>query len=96
MPTIKVPAQEHGYNENSRRRTAKQREFGRCIAEGFRTKERERRERQEALGIPARAPINGKSPAQTEFERNQRELEQLSARLGELAPTHDYPITGVR
>jgi hypothetical protein len=82
MP-IKVPATERGYSTHEKRRTAQQREFGRSIAKGFTGKARERRERQEALGIPARAPINGKSPAATEFERNQRELEQINARLGE-------------
>src|SRR5437016_4968960 len=82
MP-IKVPATERGYNTHEKRRTAKQREFGRSIAAGFGEKARERRERQEALGIPAKAPIDGKSPAATEVERLGREIERLNESLGE-------------
>jgi hypothetical protein len=69
--------------EERRRRSTKRREFSDAILGGFAAKAQERRERQEALGIPAKAPINGKSPAATEFERNQRELEQINVRLGE-------------
>ena len=83
--SIKVPAQEHGYT-HERRRTAKERDFGKAIAEGFRAQAQERRERQEARGIPTRAPINGKSPAATEFERMQRELAEINARMGEQSP----------
>jgi hypothetical protein len=82
MP-IKVPATERGYNAHEKRRTARQREFGRSIAKGFTEKARERRERQEALGIPARAPIDGKSLAANEVERIGRELDQINARRGE-------------
>jgi len=82
MP-IKVPATERGYNTHEKRRTAKQREFGRSIAKGFTEKARERRERQEALGIPVRAPIDGKSPAATQVERLGREIAAINAQLGE-------------
>jgi hypothetical protein len=84
MSPIKVPANERGYQQpRERKRTAKTREFGQSIAEGFRTKEQDRRERQEALGIPARAPIDGKSPAATEVERIGQELARLNEQIGE-------------
>jgi hypothetical protein len=52
-----------------KRKSATRREFSDAIRGGFEQKATERRERQEALGIPARAPLDGKPPAATEVER---------------------------
>jgi hypothetical protein len=90
--SIKVPAQEHGYTYE-RRRTAKERKFGKAIGAGFRAQAQERRERQEALGIPARAPLDGKSPAATEVERIGQGARPAQRADGRAVPTHDYLIT---
>jgi hypothetical protein len=57
MSPIKVPRNERPYEQpRERRRTVKQREFGDSLREGFADKAAKRRERQEARGIPAKAP----------------------------------------
>jgi hypothetical protein len=70
--------------EERRRRSAKRREFSDAIRGGFEQKAQERRERQEARGIPTRAPINGKSPAAQHVERLGQEIDGINERLGDI------------
>jgi hypothetical protein len=62
--------------EERRHRSTKRREFSDAILGCFAAKAQERRERQEALGIPTSTPVVGRTAAE--------EVERLGRRLAEL------------
>jgi hypothetical protein len=76
--SIKVPRNERAYPDSDQRRSSPaSRRFSKLLVGNLNARKAARDERQEALGIPTKAPVDGKSPSVRHLEELDRKLKDV-------------------